>query len=165
MKIFNTIALCLVSLSLYAQQDELNIISSMRAMHPSEIQDISLAESNKFVNTEISEITQQLINGSSISLDSYAKSAKKSQKYETHSVSIIVLQGYTFHVADHFGAFGVSRVVTCLDGEFRGYQTISDNGVKAAESWIVEWHSKYFVHYYPNGKMYSYPNKQIIELY
>lgn len=84
-------------------------------------------------------------------------------KFETRSVVINKMEGYTFHIADYFGQWGNSRIVTCLDGELRGLQGIADNGVIMAQSTDVTWHKNYFVHRYPKGKVTSYPNKQTCE--
>lgn len=79
------------------------------------------------------------------------------------SVSITVISGYSFHVADYYGPYGNSRIVTCLDGDMRGQQGIADNGVLQIESTNVKWYNDYFIHYYPAGQVTSYPNKQTCE--
>lgn len=88
--------------------------------------------------------------------------SEKSKKVETYAVFITVVEGYTFHVADYYGPLGHSRVVSCLDGDMKGEQIIVDNDVLTGSSSNVKWHKKYFSHKYANGKIYSYPNKQII---
>ena len=85
----------------------------------------------------------------------------KSLSHETNMVSIQVLDGFYFHVADYYDG---TRVVTCLDGGLRGYQGIAFNGKQIAECNNVKWFKKHFEHQYPNGKIYSYPNKQVIKL-
>jgi hypothetical protein len=79
------------------------------------------------------------------------------QKFDASYVRIETNNGYKFHVADYSGG---NRIVTCLNGEMMGYQGIAYNGVQFAESTIVEWHSKHFVHYYTDGEVISYPAKQ-----
>lgn len=90
-------------------------------------------------------------------------SSIKSQKIETYAVVINIIDGYTFHIADYYGYYGHSRVVTCLDGAMRGRQGISDNGILMVESTDVKWHKDYFEHTYPAGKVYTYTNKQVME--
>lgn len=83
-------------------------------------------------------------------------------KSETSAVSISVLNGYHFHVADHPDG---TRVVTCLDGSMKGYQAMYFNGMVTAESSNVKWHAHHhFVHKYPAGQVLSYPKKQILEI-
>lgn len=89
---------------------------------------------------------------------------QKKIKVETYSVMINTIDGYTFHVADYYGQFGHSRVITCLDGALRGLQGIADNGVLMVQSTDVKWHKNYFEHKYPAAKIYSYSYKQIFEL-
>jgi hypothetical protein len=86
----------------------------------------------------------------------------KSKFYETYNVSVINYGGYNFHVAIYPDS---TRVITCLDGEMRGYQGVAINGAQIAESFDVQWYNDHFVHRYPNGKIYSYSNKQIAELH
>lgn len=81
---------------------------------------------------------------------------------ETYDVRIVLYQGYTFHVANHFDG---SRVVTCLDGSLRGLQGIARNGVVKAESSNVVWLTNSFVHYYPGGQIRSYAARQVAEIY
>lgn len=92
------------------------------------------------------------------------KSSQKTQKAETYAVSITVINGFTFHVADYYGDWGNSRVVTALDGELRGRQEIADNGIIMAASTNVIWHKDFFEHTYPAGKVYTYQNKQVLKI-
>lgn len=92
------------------------------------------------------------------------KLSQKTQKAETYAVFVTVLEGYTFHVADYYGSWGNSRVVTALDGQMRGRQEIADNGVVMAASTDVKWHNDYFEHTYPAGKIYTYKDKQVLKL-
>lgn len=92
------------------------------------------------------------------------KAASKKAQYETYAVSINVVSGYRFHIADYYGTYGSSRVITALDGELRGRQEIADNGIVMAASTQVRWHKDYFVHTYPRGKVYTYLNKQVLEM-
>jgi hypothetical protein len=87
---------------------------------------------------------------------------KSSRFYETYRVSVINYGGFNFHVADYNDG---ARIVTCLDGGMRGYQAIAYNGSQVASSYDVQWYSNYFVHRYPDGKVYSYSNRQIAEVY
>ena len=89
------------------------------------------------------------------------KATKYSTTYETRFVSVIVLDGYKIHVADYYDG---TRVVSFLDGDMKGYQAGSVNGVFTGDSRNVEWHKNYFVHRYPRCKITSYPNKQIFEI-
>lgn len=83
-------------------------------------------------------------------------------KYETTNVSIVILGGYKFHVADYLDG---SRVVTALDGKMKGYQAVGMNGIQQGYSENVEWRGTSFIHYYPYGRIISYPDRQIVELY
>jgi hypothetical protein len=83
-------------------------------------------------------------------------------KAEAYLVQQIYSGGYNFHTADYYDG---TRVVTCLDGDLKGYQGVSVNGVLQTEGFGAEWHNGYFIHYYERGKITSYPKKQTIELY
>lgn len=90
-----------------------------------------------------------------------AGSVAKSFRAETSSVAVAKLNGVTIHIADYPDG---TRVLTCLEGSLKGLQEGYFNGVLILSSRNVKWHSKYFVHTYPNGKVTSYPNKQILEI-
>lgn len=63
---------------------------------------------------------------------------------------------------------GVS-VVTCIKGKKKGQQRMifegKDAEQKIIESTNVEWRNDYFTHYYLDGKVETYRNMQIIQLY
>lgn len=81
---------------------------------------------------------------------------------ESVSVHTHIQNGYKFHIADYYNG---TRIVTCLNGSMKGLQGVSSYGNKVAESSNVEWHSSYFIHYYPDGRVESYPNKQYMKVY
>lgn len=86
--------------------------------------------------------------------------AGSSQHVETYNVGVATEGGFKFHV----GVYGNGvTVVTCLDGPLVGCQGVYINGVIIAESCNAQWYSNYFVHYYVDGKVYTYANKQVIE--
>lgn len=91
-----------------------------------------------------------------------ASSVAKSFRLETSAVAEIKLNGLKYHVADYPDG---TRVITCLDGSLKGLQEVYFEGSRILMSIDVEWHSKYFEHKYPNGKVKSYPNKQIADIY
>lgn len=113
------------------------------------------------VEAKVNEHSSSL-NGFSPEFLTRQMKANKSLFFETYAVSIWTIDGYSFHIADYYDG---TRVVTCLDGELVGLQGIAVNGIKTAESRNVTWYNNYFVHRYPTGKINSYSNKQIIELY
>lgn len=124
------------------------------------------------IASEIDQVTQANFNrgGSIASLGdqntrSRVAANAKSVKFHANTVSITFVGGFAFHVADYFGTYGNSRIVTCLDGDMIGHQGISDNGIRRIESTNVEWYNNYFIHYYPSGKVISYENSQIAEFY
>lgn len=82
--------------------------------------------------------------------------------FETYAVLTLIIDGYSFHIADYYDG---TRVVTCLNGPLMGLQTVSFNGTKLVESTNVHWYADYCIHYYQTGKIYSYNNRQIIEVY
>lgn len=92
---------------------------------------------------------------------SYNCKASKYQKFESHNVQQVLYYDGSYHIADYVDG---TRVVTCLDGDHKGLQGISFNGVIKAESRDVKWKKGYFIHTYPGGTITSYPNKQISEL-
>ncbi|NGX61529.1 MAG: hypothetical protein K940chlam9_01015 [Chlamydiae bacterium] len=85
-----------------------------------------------------------------------------SAQFETYNVQVVVYGGYTFHIADYVDG---TRIGTCLDGGDRGLQAVAYRGVTQAESRNVQWNNGYFVHVYPAGKVTTFSNKQIAELY
>lgn len=109
-------------------------------------------ELNQLLSEEQNIITQSY----------YSKTEYSGSEIITHNVRIKKNNGFSFHIADHIDGM---RVVTCLDGEMKGYQGYSYNGIQTNESTAVEWHKGYFVHFYQGGTITSYPNKQIVRLY
>ncbi len=118
----------------------------------------SPTKSNKSI--DFSGISPGLLSMDASNAEHLVKGAKKAY-FETYAAGVVVLGGYLWHVADYYDG---TRVVTALDGGMRGYQGVSVYGIQTAESVNVEWHKDYFVHRYPTGKIYSYPNRQIIEI-
>lgn len=86
---------------------------------------------------------------------------KSSQIYETYRVSEIDYDGYKFHVAEYDDGI---YIITGLSGEIRGYQAIFINDSQVGESYDVQWFSDHFVHRYSDGRVYSYSNRQIVEV-
>lgn len=82
--------------------------------------------------------------------------------YETYNVGVISTGGYNFHVAVYNDG---TSIITCLDGGMRGYQAVAVNGIQVDESYNVQWYGSFFVHLYPNGKVTSYSNRQVAEVY
>jgi len=172
--------LCLTSLFVchgYAQQEEITQLLSVQNISISEVPNIStpdnfLNERNmdeglsfQLLTKEKEEHQNSRENDTSPRVNAKKMASKKTQKFYANVVAINVLNGYTFHVADYYGPYGNSRIVTCLNGEMRGLQGIADNGVITIESTDVTWHKDYFVHRYPYGKVTSYPNSQVLEIY
>lgn len=145
------------------QEKALEKLLCVRNVNASEVPDIS--SPNICLTEQVTDknLSYQMLNGVNAALIQ-SKSKKASNKMETHSVMVNNIDGYIFHVADYYGVWGNSRVVTCLNGDMRGLQGIADNGILMVESTDVKWHKNYFEHNYPAAKTYSYPNKQIFEL-
>lgn len=83
-------------------------------------------------------------------------------RLETCQVEEQLHGGVIFHVADYADG---TTVFTCLDGDEKGWQGIVLKEQLLASSRDVEWENGYFVHFYPHGKVTSYPDQQIVELY
>lgn len=83
-------------------------------------------------------------------------------RIETFYVKEVALGGYHFHVADYPDG---TRIVTALDGASRGLQGIAFRGILQTESRNVQWQRNSFTHFYPGGRVVSYPNRQITEIY
>jgi hypothetical protein len=142
------------------QEQIIEKLLSVRAINTTEISDIcsqNICPSEYFADEGLS---YQLVSGANTDLQPMSSS----KKMETYSIMIHNIEGYTFHIADYYGYWGNSRVVTCLDGGLRGLQGISDNGILMVQSTDVKWHKNYFEHKYPAAKVYSYSNKQVFEL-
>lgn len=86
----------------------------------------------------------------------------KSATFQTYNVQIVYYGGFNFHVADYIDG---TRIVTCLDGTEKGLQSIAHNGTTQMQSRNVQWHNGYFIHFYPGGKVTSFPNNQVAEIY
>jgi hypothetical protein len=162
MKIFTIMILCVLSLSSTVQgvdTEQLNLLNNITS---------GIAETD--IQGGCDKCGDLCIQLSVPNHNVLAKAPKKALavqavKIHANSVSITVLNGYTFHVADYYGPYGNSRIVTCLDGDMQGHQGIADNGILRIESTNFEWYKDYFVHYYPAGKVVSYANKQTAEFY
>ena len=143
----------------------MHLLLSVKNCDISSIQDISQLEIQTDNESASKCHLNELCEGRSV-FDRSFDLAKKNPmlRVEAYSVAVNVLYGYTFHVADYYDG---TRVVTCLDGDMKGYQGIGVNGIKQAESTNVEWHKKYFVHYYVEDdmdfKIISYPTSQVAE--
>lgn len=152
----------------YAQQIEMEQLLSLKNVNPSNIIDICDPEIVSYENKNNQGLSV-LLGIHSSGMNDEAQNIKEMTPKKiivyANVVSISVINGYTFHVADYYGPYGHSRAVTCLDGAMKGYQGVADNGIQTAESWAVEWHKNYFVHYYPKAKVISYPNTQFFEFY
>lgn len=176
MKLFITFLCSLVAFNMYAQQEELDQLLSIQNINVSEVLDIcspdiclhEICTTKGFSSLLLTEEKKDLLESFEKNVSQHfnvkVSTSKKAQKLETNLVAINIVNGFTFHVADYYGPLGNSRVITCLDGDMRGYQTIADNGIQTASSNNVVWHKGYFVHHYPYGKIYSYPNKQRLEI-
>lgn len=174
MRHISTLILCLIAFNAHAQQNEFEQLLSVQNISVSEIPDICSIGAFSNGNCIDEGLSFQLAKRGSQNLsedtttpfqvNEQTRAPKKIQKHHANSVSINVLNGFTFHVADYYGYYGTSRVVTCLDGEMKGNQAIGDNGIVQAESNDVTWHKGYFVHRYPYGKVTSFPNSQTLEI-
>lgn len=102
--------------------------------------------------------------GSMLDIEAFNQNnpAESQLRFETNCVQIVIREDLTLHIADYSDG---TRIVTALDGPLEGLQVIGFNGKPMAESRNVQWHKGYFIHFYPGGKVTSYPNKQISELY
>ena len=87
---------------------------------------------------------------------------KASKRYETIAIQMVVESGYTFHIAHYSNE---TKVISCLNGPLGGVQEIYHNGVYQGGTENVQWYAGYFVHFYKRGRIISYPNKQILEIY
>lgn len=149
MRTFFLFMMCLISLKAYTQEEEFNQLLSIKNVISTDL-DFSKDDPSDPKNLESTESIFSKIEASS----------SKSSKFVTYNVYLNVLNGYTFHVADYSDG---TRVITALDGSMRGYQAIGFNGVQVTGSSNVTWHSDYFVHKYPNGKVTSYATRQVAE--
>lgn len=163
MRYISTLILCLITINAYAQQNEIEQLLSVQNINVSEISDICTVRAATHGDSLDEGLSLRLTKIQNLSEDT-ARGTKKVQKIHADLVSINSLNGYTFHVADYYGNFGNSRVVTCLDGDMKGYQGVADNGILQIESNDVKWHKGYFVHKYPNAKVISYPKSQTLEI-
>lgn len=164
MKYISMLILSLFALNAHAQQIELELLLSVQNVSMSEISDICLPE--VVCRGYSNEGLAYKLGAEKLSEDtaSNSRAVKKVQKFNANTVEISILGGFTFHVADYYGYYGNTRVVTCLDGDMQGHQAIADNGILQAESNDVTWHKGYFIHRYPYGRVTSFPKSQAIEL-
>lgn len=130
----------------YAQQDEMDFFLSCKVLSK-----YKLAHESEPCGKELISNNLQA-NGVNVVI----------RRYETSQVATYLINGLKFHIADYSDT---TRVVTALDGEKAGYQGVSVGGIKTAESTKVDWQKNYFIHNYASGRIFSYPDKQIIEHY
>jgi hypothetical protein len=164
--------LCVFTFSVHAQQEEFHLLLSVQSISGSEASGISFPDVCLNKNYSEAGFSLNLIGETNASQNSFestspknshAVASKRAIRQYANTVAINILSGYTYHIADYYGAFGSSRIVTCLDGPFKGCQGIADNGVLQIESNEVKWHKGYFEHRYPGGKVVSYPTSQYFE--
>lgn len=171
---------CLISVSLFAHDDFLNQVFAEKpqavakiiaceAINPELTDTIitlptpteSQSEHERSFNTE-AILPYLLLEGQNASSTTYNMKSSKSQYFETYAIFIRYDQGYSFHVADYYDG---TRVVTSLDGPLQGHQLVGVNGIITADSSNIKCYSNYCVHYYVGGKITTYPNRQVIEIY
>lgn len=145
MSLIKILISCLFTFSAYANMSDIEQLIKIKAVHFSPE---PTAEDEK-VAVQLSKRIQDV---------SYHRSIKA----EAYLVSISTINGSSYHVADYFNG---TRVVTCLNGYYMGLQAIGVNGIIIADSVAVEWHKNYFLHYYPEGQVISYPTKQFLKIY
>lgn len=92
-----------------------------------------------------------------------SKNIVKYVKYYANTFFTTQINGYNFHVADYYGVYGNSRIITCLDGPLVGYQAIADNGVIVVETTSVIYYGDRSVHFYPSAKVTTSPYVQYIQ--
>ncbi len=85
-----------------------------------------------------------------------------SQRFETKNVQQTINGGLNFHIANYIDG---TCIITYLDGAEKGLQGIFFNGVLQNGSTLVEWHKNHFIHFYQYGRVTSYCDRQIAELY
>lgn len=160
MRFFITIFFTLISLNLYSQNQEMQQLLSMQSVPVSEVPDIcSMTSCEPFQKESVDGLS--LLHSTDKS-EASLSIERASYLYDAYYVGINIVGGYTFHVADYLDG---TRVVTCLDGSMRGCQGVAKYGVQIAASDVVVWHSNYFVHYYQDGEITSFPSAQVIEIY
>jgi len=99
--------------------------------------------------------------GSLLQIQGSAK-VNYSQRFETYQVQKNYFEGVNYHNA--YYADG-TLIITTLDGQYKGLQGIWYNGNCLASSLSIQWTKDGFVHTYPAGRVTSYANRQISELY
>jgi hypothetical protein len=166
MKILATILACSIAISGFTHEAEMNQLLSIQNLSAlginldgfdKEILNSSNNDTERSLNTTSGNMLEKLLEEQ----PSSEMHIKGKSLFETYAVSLVMINGYTFHVADYTDG---TRIVTALDGETRGLQAIGFNGIINGYSTIVEWHSNHFVHRYTDGKITSYSNKQVVEL-
>ncbi|CAB4164229.1 hypothetical protein UFOVP816_7 [uncultured Caudovirales phage] len=110
---------------------------------------------------QIDEI-DQIIAESVTSEDIITSDVSYSEEYSAYNAYETTLGGYRFHIAQYDNG---QVIVTALDGQMKGFQSIGLNGVQIGWSTIVEYHSKYFVHTYSTCKVFTYKNKQVCKFF
>ena len=90
-----------------------------------------------------------------------AKSSKSSSK--TVQTNIITYETTSFGVNCHIGWYTDGYIGTSLDGTEQGKQFVFLNGAVVGISYDIERKGDHFVHKYTWGKVYSYPNSQVVQ--
>jgi len=84
------------------------------------------------------------------------------QRFETYNVGSTKMNGATLHTATYLDG---TVILTALDGPQKGYQEVYVNGVLETYNSTCQHGKDYFYHQYERGKVTTYSNRQIIELY
>jgi hypothetical protein len=145
-----TFLLCLYTFSAFAQEAELKQILSLQDVSAFGMSGLTLDE--LYLHDEASLPENMVWHQSKVSA---------SRRIEAYAVATIVNQAFTYHIADYYNGI---QIITCLDGELKGLQVIAVDGYIKKNSDNVDWFDDYFIHYYTDGTVYSYPNKQIMEI-
>jgi hypothetical protein len=88
-------------------------------------------------------------------------SIEAAQRYETTHVNHAIFNGLDVQVAQYIDG---TAVYTSFDGPTKGMQEVYFNGACVSGGY-GSWEVDHFTHYYQYGRIVSYRNKQIIELY
>jgi hypothetical protein len=140
------------------QEQELMKLVSIQTVNVNDMMNIALESASNEESESDNLILAKRIDQQS----SESELVKKSIYFNAASVNIQKMNGYHFHVADYTDG---TRIVTSLDGEIKGMQVVGYNGKLVVSSSNVEWQNNNFTHYYPAGKVISYPNQQILIVY
>lgn len=121
---------------------------------------ISFAESEH----DQANLIQSFIDETAGHVSNGAKAPGYSGKtFTTHNAGYVTSpEGWVSHIADYGDG---TRIVTAINGDLQGYQIVGYNGRLLFDSWNIEVHNGYFIHYYPNAKVVTHDNKQQIKYY